>query len=89
MRAHRPGGEQRVELLHALDLGDHVAGAAAHDLVVDARQELLEPGRVGVAQRRHAERVGGALAVGAARRVLPVDMGVLGTGVGDEQGEAL
>ncbi|SLN00293.1 hypothetical protein FM103_07710 [Corynebacterium xerosis] len=86
---HGARGEQCIEVLHPLDLADRVAGTSAHDLVLQARRQRVELGGIRVAERRHAQGGGGALAVCPSGRVLAIDVGVLGAGIGDQQRESL
>src|SRR5690625_6699133 len=52
-------------------------------------RSLLERGGVHITQSAHAQIARSLLAVGAARRVLPVDVGMLGAGVRDQQRQVL
>src|SRR5690625_6724311 len=52
-------------------------------------RSLLERGEVHITQSAHAQIARSLLAVGAARRVLPVDVGMLGAGVRDQQRQVL
>ena len=72
-------------LAHPADLGDDVARASAEDVLRQAREGLVEPGRLDVAQGRHPQLGGGPLGSRAALRVLAVVERVRGSGVGDEE----